>query len=385
MKNNFTYFIPTRILFGKGELNNLHKQCLPGKKALIVITSGKSMKANGYLERVEEQLSKAGVEYALFNEVLPNPVLKNVIDGAQMCRQENCDFIVGLGGGSSIDCAKSIAIMASNPEGDYWEYVLEKDFPKNDPLPLVAITTTAGTGTEADPWTVVTNEETNEKIGYGYDKTYPVLSVVDPELMLTVPAKLTAYQGFDTLFHATESIINKNENPIGEIFALKAIELMSKYLPRAVKDGFDEEARENCALANTLAGFVMLCTSEHSLEHAMSGYHPELPHGAGLIMISLAYYKHFESIHACDDELVKMAKAMGVENAKEPADFINALHKLQIACGVDGLKMSDYGIEKSEFRALAKNAMTAMGGLFERDPARLSEDDCVSIFEESYK
>lgn len=384
MKNNFTYFIPTRILFGKGELNNLHKQQMPGKKALIVITEGKSMKTNGYLSRVEEQLEKVGISYVLFDKVLPNPVLDNLNQGVKIAKEEKCDFIIGLGGGSSIDCAKSIAVMATN-DGDYWAYVKEEDFPQNDPLPLVAITTTAGTGTESDPWTVITNEDTNEKIGFGYDKTYPVLSIVDPELMITVPSTLTAYQGFDTLFHAIESIINKNENPVGEMFALKAIELMSEYLPRAVKDGSDQEAREKCALANTLAGFFMLCTSEHSLEHALSAYHQELPHGAGLIMISIAYYKHFANIHACDEELIKMAKAMGTEDAKSTNDFINALEKLQIDCGVNDLKMSDYNIQISEFRALAKNAKSSMGNLFERDPATLSEDDCVSIYEESYK
>ena len=384
MQNVFEYFIPTRILFGKGQLNNLHKQELPGKKALIVITAGKSMKSNGYLNRLQDQLNKACVDYALFDKVLPNPVLDNVTDGARMCREENCDFIIGLGGGSSIDCAKSIAVMATN-DGDYWKYVLEEDFPKNDPLPLVAITTTAGTGTEADPWTVITNEATNEKVGYGYDKTYPVISVVDPELMATVPAKLTAYQGFDTLFHAIESIINKKENPIGEMCALKAIELMSKYLPRAVKNGNDAEAREKCALANTLAGFFMYCTSEHSLEHALSAFHPNLPHGAGLIMISLAYYNHFASIHACDAELIKMARAMGKENANSTADFIDALKKLQIDCDVNELKMSNYDIERSELRRIAQNARSSMGVLFTRDPVDISEDDCVKILEESYR
>ena len=384
MQNVFEYFIPTRILFGKGQLNNLHKQELPGKKALIVITAGKSMKSNGYLNRLQDQLNKAGVDYALFDKVLPNPVLDNVTDGARMCREESCDFIIGLGGGSSIDCAKSIAVMATN-DGDYWKYVLEEDSPKNDPLPLVAITTTAGTGTDADPWTVITNEATNEKVGYGYDKTYPVISVVDPELMATVPAKLTAYQGFDTLFHAIESIINKKENPIGEMCALKAIELMSKYLPRAVKNGNDEEAREKCALANTLAGFFMYCTSEHSLEHALSAFHPNLPHGAGLIMISLAYYNHFASIHACDAELIKMAKAMGKENANSTADFIDALKKLQIDCDVNELRMSDYDIERSELRKIAQNARSSMGVLFTRDPADIGEDDCVKILEESYR
>lgn len=221
------------------------------------------------------------------------------MEGAALAKAESCDFVVGLGGGSSIDSAKSIAVMATNP-GDYWDYISGgsgKEKPVvNAPLPIVAITTTAGTGTEADPFTVITKEDTEEKIGFGVDGTFPVLSIVDPELMASVPAHLTAYQGFDALFHSTEGYLNRTANPISDMFALKAIELIGKSLPTAVKNGQDLEARTNVALANTLAGMVESlsgCISEHSIEHALSAYHPALPHGAGLIMISAAYYENF--------------------------------------------------------------------------------------------
>lgn len=386
--NKFQHYVPTRILFGKGALNDLHQQALPGKKALIVITAGKSMKANGYLARVEEELVKAGVSYVLFDKILPNPVLRHVMEGAALAKETGCDFVLGLGGGSSIDAAKAIAVMATNP-GDYWDYnggITGKGLPvPNDPLPIVAITTTAGTGTEADPWTVTTKEETNEKCGFGYDKTYPTLSVVDPELMMTVPPMLTAYQGFDALFHATESVINKNENPIGEMFALKAIEYLAKYLPTAVSKGGNEEARAYVALANTLAGFYMLCTSEHSMEHALSAYHHELPHGAGLVMISLAYYQYFVDRHACDESFIKMAKAMGVENATKAQDFVDALAKLETDCFVSDLKMSDYGVKEDELQKYAENARGAMGGLYLGDPIALSNEDILSIYKKSFK
>ena len=201
----FQYYIPTRILFGKGQLNALHTQQLPGKKALIVTTGGQSVKKFGYLSRVGQELDRAGVSHILFDKILPNPVKEHVMEGAALAKSSGCDFVVGLGGGSAIDSAKAIAIMAAN-SGDYWDYInggSGKGLPvPNDPLPVVAITTTAGTGTEADPWTVITKTETNEKIGGGYDKTFPVLAVVDPELMTTVPPRLTAYQGW--LIHLAE-------------------------------------------------------------------------------------------------------------------------------------------------------------------------------------
>jgi alcohol dehydrogenase len=390
-KMNFNYYVPTKLLFGRGQLGNLHNQKLPGKKALIVISSGKSTRVNGYLSRVEEELSLANVDYAVFDKILPNPIKTHVMEGAAFAKENDCDFVIGLGGGSSIDAAKAIAVMAKN-DGDYWDYVFGgsgKGQPVlNDPLPIVAITTTAGTGTEMDPWTVTTKEDTEEKIGFGYDKTFPVLSVVDSDLMLTVPADLTAYQGFDALFHSTEGYINKTANIMSDMYALKAIELIGKSLAKAVENGKDEDAREDVALGNTLAGMVEStsgCTSEHSLEHALSAYHPKLPHGAGLIMICNAYYTHFAKSGSCNERMIAMAKALGKENATDPMDFVDALAELQQACKVADLKMSEYGVKKEELLKYIVKAYETMGGLFEVDPIPLSQKDCLSILENSYK
>ena len=387
----FDYYMPTKILFGKGKLNDLHKENLPGKKALIVISAGKSTKENGYLARTQEQLDKAGIAHIIFDKILPNPIKSHVLEGAALAKSEGCDFVVGLGGGSSIDSAKSIAVMATNP-GDYWDYIsggsgLNKPLTEK-PLPVVAITTTAGTGTEADPWTVVTKEETNEKIGFGCADTFPVISVVDPELMLTVPPALTAYQGFDALFHATEGYINNTHNTMSDIYCEKAIELIAANLAAAVNDGNNLDARAAVALGNTLSGFVEStsgCTSEHSIEHALSAYYPNLTHGAGLIMISLAYYTHFANSGACDERMIKMAKLMGRPDAQSPMDFVNALADLQKACHVYDLKMSEWGLLKEEIPKYAECARHTMGGLFGVDPAPISDDDVIKILEESFK
>ena len=388
---NFTYYIPTRILFGRGALNELHTQKLPGKKAMIVTTAGKSIRKYGYLDRVSEELAKAGVSIVLFDRIQPNPVKQHVMEGAELARRKQCDFIVGLGGGSSIDSAKSIALMATN-EGDYWDYIAggtgKAQVPQNRPLPVIAITTTAGTGSEADPWTVITKEETNEKIGFGYDDTFPVLSIVDPELMASVPPSLTAFQGFDALFHSMEGYLAQCANPVSDALSLKTIELIGKHLPSAVRNGKDMAAREGMAIANTLSGMVestSSCLSEHSLEHALSAYHPDLPHGAGLIMISQAYYTHFAQAHACDSRLIDMARALGKKDATHPMDFVIALVQLQVACGVDNLKMSDYGIRREDLPVMAKNARDTMGDLFLLDPIALSEEDCIAIYEQSYR
>jgi alcohol dehydrogenase len=390
---HFNYHIPTKILFGPGKLAELASEELPGKKALIVITAGKSMKDNGYLERVVALLGENDVQAVVFDKILPNPIRSHVMEGAEMARAKHCDFVIGLGGGSSIDSAKSIAVMARN-DGDYWDYISGgsgKGKPvTNGVLPIVAITTTAGTGTEADPWTVITHEERNEKIGFGIPETFPVLSIVDPELMLTVPAKLTAYQGFDAFFHAAEGVIANIATPVSDIYALKSIELINTYLPTAVANGSDIEARTNVALANTLSGFVestSSCTSEHSLEHALSAYYPELPHGAGLIMLSRAYFTFFAA--KAPDRLILMAKAMGksiegVAEAKQPLLFVEALAELQQKCGVDDLKMSDYGIKQEDIPKLARNAFDTMGALFKLDRYELSLEETITILTQAY-
>lgn len=388
---SFMMYVPTKIVFGQGVVKTLSKQNLPGKKALIVISNGKSTRENGYLDLVEKQLEEAKVESIVFDKIQPNPLKETVEEGGRFAKENGCDFIVALGGGSVMDASKAIATAATN-EGDLWNYAFGKTgkaMPiKNTPLPIVAITTTAGTGSEVDQWGVITNPETNEKIGFGgIDELYPRIAIVDPELMKSVPEKFTAYQGFDALFHSTECYIAKCSNLMSDMYALESIRNISEYLPKAVSNGSDIEAREHVAFANTLSGVVMTissCTSEHSLEHAMSAYHQNLTHGAGLIMISKAYYQHFIDVHACDEKFVSMAKAMGMTDALVPQDFITALCNLQKACGVDNLSMAEAGITKDELDTIATNAKETMGGLFEADPAPLSHEDCVKILQNSY-
>ena len=388
---NFNFNNPTNLIFGSGVLEKLGEQTMPGKKALLLISNGKSTKENGYLDRTAAQLEKAGVEYILFDKIMENPVKDVIMEGAAFARENHCDFIVALGGGAVIDSSSAIAAMATN-NGDLWDYVFGgtgKCKPlENKGLPIVAIATTSGTGSEMNGFGVISNLETKEKIGFGDPGLTPVLAIVDPELMATVPAKYTAYQGFDALFHNTEVMMSKGVNILSEAIALSAIESIAKYLPRAVKDGKDMEAREHIAYGSTLAGVTMQLTStiaQHSMEHSMSAYHHNLPHGAGLIMISKAFAEFFIERHACDEQFIKMAKAMGVDNADKPEDFIAALVKLQEDCGVADLKMSDFGFTPDEAMTLAKGARSMQGGLFEANPCEMTDEDCAKIFEKSYR
>lgn len=387
---SYTFHVPTKVLFGAGVLKKLHEEKLPGKKALVVISNGKSTRTNGSLAALEAELDAAGVAHVLFDKIQANPLEPTVQEGVEFGRAQGVDFVVGLGGGSVMDAAKAIAAMIPQQGGRVWDYMAtgtSEHRPFNAPLlPFVAITTSAGTGSEVDAGSVITSPVTHEK--GAFFSQCPALAVVDPALMVTVPPKFTAYQGFDALFHNTEGYISKFGNEMGAMVELEAIRLLGKWLPVAVADGANLEARTKVAFANTLGGYSMdvsTCTSEHAIEHALSGEHQDLPHGAGLVMISLAYYKTFIDRGDCPEKFVEMARALGKADATKPADFLDALAALQKACGVDVLAMSDYGIRPEEFPGMVKLARSAVGMLFSCDPSELSDDDVLAILRASYR
>lgn len=385
---NWNFYNPVKVLFGPGRLSELHKETLPGKKALIVTSNGQSTKKYGYLARVEKELDAAGVDYVLFNQIRPNPSDINVMEGAKSVKENGCDFVLALGGGSVMDCAKCIALMANNP-GHIWDYSLSASGAKktapNSAIPIVCITTSAGTASEVDMAAVITNDSTQEKTGIFFPSMFPTLSVVDSDLMLSVPPKLTAYQGMDAFFHASETMVNKHLHPMAEMFALKTIELVSKYLPRAVADGNDREAREMMAYANTFAGYYMMCTSAHTMEHVIGSFHPNLIHGAGLIEIAHAYYGFFADRKAAEEPMIKMAKAMGVENPASGQDFVKALDELIESIGCGNLKISDEGITEDELKAYPQKVHEVLGGNITADPLPLSDKDYLTIFQNAYR
>ena len=394
---NFQYYMPTRLIFGPDTLNQLgDTPHLPrGNKALIVIGESGAMIKAGYLSRVQGLLAKQDVQSMVYDKIRPNPESDMVEEAAALCREHGVNFVVGLGGGSTIDSAKAIATMATNP-GKYWDYMQSGSgggqTPENDALPIVAIPTTAGTGTEADPWTVITKSGSAEKIGWGNDSTFPALSIVDPKLMLSVPPKQTAYTGMDAFFHAAEAYLATCRQPASDMLALEAVHLIAHTLPQAVAEGDNLEARTIMAWACSAAGLCesySSCISQHSLEHALSAFHPDMPHGAGLVLISKAY---FGFLAACgEDRLGDLALAMGdtlEEDLTEEVSgvaFLDALDKLITDIGLADEKLSDYGVTREEIPALAENALTTMGALFDITPVPMSLEDVIAIYEAAYE
>lgn len=382
-------YLPTRIILGAGRLDELKDMELPGKKALICTTSGKSVKESGLLERVEKLLDEAGAAHVLFDKFTPNPTKSCVEEGVELAEKEGCDFVLGLGGGSSIDGAKAIAIMMKS-EGDLWDYGYtgtggQKEVP--EAAPVVAVTTTCGTGTEADQYSVITNEDTKEKLDFTCDAIFPAISVIDPELIKTLPKDLTAYQGFDALFHAAECYVtNRHENRMVDLYAEESVRTVAKYLERAVNDGSDMEARTNMAFAaDILSGYCMTMvstTSHHILAQTLGGMYPSFPHGACLISVCESYYSH--ACKLAPELFDELGELMGV--SRDPAEpgyaFVRALIDLMDATGVRSIKMSRYGVERSDFADIVMMTTNQVG--ISCDNYTLTDEDFMEILDESY-
>ncbi|HOR85028.1 MAG TPA: iron-containing alcohol dehydrogenase [Bacillota bacterium] len=384
---SFESYIPTRVVFGPGKLNELTNIKLPGKKALICITEDQLMRKLGILDRVTALLDKIDIEYFIFDRVTPNPTRKGVMEASVEAKDKGCDFFIGLGGGSSIDTAKAAAIMMKNP-GDLWEYAsagtgggkaVEGAFP------VVTITTTAGTGTECDPWCVITNERTNEKLDFGTEAVFPKVSIIDPELMLTLPRTLTLYQGFDALFHAIECYIANCAVELTNLYCLEAVSIVSKWLPVVAKDGGNLEARIQMSYAaNVLCGFAQslsATTSPHIIGQCMSGLYPNLAHGASLIVLAEEYYK--KVVGFLPGMFDTLGKAMD-ESSKQDGTgkcFLDALIGLLNETEMRHLPMSGFGIPKGDIPEIAR---ISKGIGFGFDRYELSIDDIIKILQKSY-
>lgn len=365
---------------------------LPGKKALICVTSDGLMTKLGIQGRVLDLLAENGVSAVVFDGISPNPTKDSVEEGLKIAKANQCDFVIGLGGGSSVDTAKAIAILMANG-GDLWDYAYTGSGGKKavkKAAPIVTISTTSGTGTETDPYCVITNTQTREKFDFAVDAIFPQLSIIDPELMLTLPMSQTLFQGFDALFHASECYINNaHENRLVDVYAEEAITTVAKWLPKVFEDGKNLEARVHMAYAaDILCGYTQSLigtTSHHITGQTIGGFFPSFPHGATLLVMALAYYKkvytHVPEVFEC------MGRFMGEEPVEgDPGrSFINGLEKLLKITGMDQLKMSDYGVEEEDLKKIA-NMTVYNTGIEDIDlQYQLTAEDIYDILKDSYK
>ncbi|UCG94467.1 MAG: iron-containing alcohol dehydrogenase, partial [Candidatus Aerophobus sp.] len=227
---SFQFYLPTRVYFGKGMIEKVGEEAKKLGKRALVVTGGKSARRMGALKKVEDSLKKMGVKTILFEGVEANPGLETIKRGMNLAKKEKCQIIVGLGGGSPMDAAKGIAVSSTNP-GGFTQY-LGRNKLKEAPLPVIAIPTTAGTGSEVTPYAVFTTTDgKHQKKIMADDFIFPKVALVDPELTLSLPSLVTADAGIDALSHAIEGLIYNRSQPLSDCLALEAIKLLSTHLP----------------------------------------------------------------------------------------------------------------------------------------------------------
>ncbi|WP_367568265.1 iron-containing alcohol dehydrogenase [Lacrimispora sp.] len=365
---------------GRGCLKELNEPIrkLRCKKALVV--SDNFLEKNGTVEKVTAILDAVDIGYAVYTEAKPNPTIDNVNKGLELLQNEHCDFIVSVGGGSPQDCGKAIAVLAANG-GQIADYEgVNKSAQKS--LPIVAITTTAGTSAEVTINYVITDEERHVKMIMVDSNALAEITVNDPELMLEKPAALTAATGMDALTHAVEAVVAKGAMDVTDATALYAIKQIFEYLPRAVKDGNDIEAREQMGYACFLNGIAFSNAglgNVHAMAHQLGGLY-DLPHGVCNAMLLPVVEE--ENANHVPERFRLIAEAAGCDTKGKSDqecvdDVIRKIKELSREVNIpDSLR--ELGVDAPNYDLLAENAMKdACAGA---NPVFFDKDKIVELF-----
>ena len=333
----FIHYLPTKVIFGTGKLNELSEHLPTSIKRALIITGKRSSRENGSLQALQDVFKKLRITYEVFDRVEPNPSTNTVNEAGQLARNESPDIIVGLGGGSAMDAAKCVAVLATNP-GNIEDYIGKEA--TNPPLPIVAIPTTAGTGSEVTQYAVLTDTKLNRKRAYASTKIFPTLAVLDPQFTVTMPAHVTIDTGMDALTHAIEGYLSTRATPLSDVLAIEAIKLIKTYLPKVATNGGDLTARSHMLYASMLAGMVISQTRTimlHAIGYPLTTLYG-IPHGrANAIM--LPYVLDFLT-DVRTDRIEEIIKLFGGKDLTAIEQFV---HSLGIST-----KLSDYGITEPD-------------------------------------
>ncbi|MBS4008609.1 MAG: iron-containing alcohol dehydrogenase [Clostridium sp.] len=379
----YSFFMPTVNLMGAGcvkEVGNRAK-ILGAKKALIVTDA--DLNRLGLADQIAGYLKEAGVKTVIFAGAIPNPTDINVHDGEKVYKENKCDMIVSLGGGSSHDCAKGIGLVVGNG-GNIRDFAGIDKSTKPMP-PMIAVNTTSGTASEMTRFCIITNTDTKVKMAIVDWRVTPQVSINDPEIMAKMPRGLTAATGMDALTHAVEAYVSTIATPITDACALKAIELISKHLRSAVAYGDNMEARDAMTYAELLAGMAFNNASlgyVHAMAHQLGGFY-DLPHGV-CNAILLPHVQRFNLI-ANPQRFVDIARAMGevvdglsVRDAAEKA--LTAIQTLSQDINIPA-GLANLNVQEKDFEVMAKNAMVDACSF--TNPVTAKLEDVVSIFRDA--
>lgn len=373
----FKYFLPVNIEFGSGKVAKAGELTKPyGKKALIV-TGHSSAKKSGLYDKVKDSLKAEGIDSVLFDKVAQNPLTTTAAEGAAFAKENGCDVVVAIGGGSIMDCAKAIAFLAVN-DGDVSDYIFGKKA-SDTALPIILIPTTCGTGSEGNGFAVLTNPDNGDKKSLRCNAIVAKVSIVDPECMMTMPKYVLASVGFDALCHNMEAYTSKIAQPFTDALSLYAVDLIAHNLVDVYKGTGSKESWEKITLASTIGGMVINTagvTLAHGMEHPASGL-KDIVHGKGLAALTPTIIE--ASYQGAPEKFAKLAKLFGGEKAEDLAGKVRELLAgIELTC-----TLSDLGIEEKDIPWMAENCMKVSAPSIANNPVVFSQEEIAEIYKKA--
>ena len=373
----FKYFLPVNIEFGSGKVAKAGELTKPyGKKALIV-TGHSSAKKSGLYDKVKDSLKAEGIDSVLFDKVAQNPLTTTAAEGAAFAKDNGCDVVVAIGGGSIMDCAKAIAFLAVN-DGDVSDYIFGKKA-SDTALPIILIPTTCGTGSEGNGFAVLTNPDNGDKKSLRCNAIVAKVSIVDPECMMTMPKYVLASVGFDALCHNMEAYTSKIAQPFTDALSLYAVDLIAHNLVDVYKGTGSKDSWEKITLASTIGGMVINTTGvtlAHGMEHPASGL-KDIVHGKGLAALTPTIIE--ASYQGAPEKFAKLAKLFGGEKAEDLAGKVRELlEDIELTC-----TLSDLGIEEKDIPWMAENCMKVSAPSIANNPVVFSQEEIAEIYKKA--
>jgi len=383
---SFTFFQDTKLIFGAGRVEEAGEIARSFGNNCLLVTTPVTEVLQPLYDRIKRILKRSGINVAHFDGVNPNPTTIDIEKGAEMAKSIKADVIVGLGGGSSMDAAKAIAVETTH-EGSSWDYLFYKKQPTNKTLPIIAISTTSGTGSQVTQVSVVTNTKNRDKSALYNNILYPRVSIIDPELMISLPEFVTATTGFDVFCHAFESLLHPNCGAYVEMMAKKAIKLVAENLQEVLLDPENIKLRSAMAWADSLAGLCIAnagVTLPHGIGMAIGGMYPHVAHGQALAIMYPACtaftWEHAVETYAFLSKTFNydFRKVSDKEAASHSFDeVVNYLTQINL-----NQKLRDIDMPEKEIELLAKQSMVLPD--YENNPRVASLNDMIQLIKNSY-
>ena len=363
----FGFEIGTKVLFGKGCLitnKAMLDKC--GKRALIV-TGKRSAKVSGALDHVEEILKEYNIAYSIYNKVENNPSLENVAEGGKAAREFKADFIIGIGGGSPLDASKAVAVLATN---DIEPLELYKNVFENKPLPIVAIPTTAGTGSEVTPYSILTRDDMKTKMSFGNEDTFPKLAFIDATYTDSMSYETTVDTAVDALSHAMEGFLSKRSTPVSDVLAVEAIKVFAEGSRALSENDIDFNIREKLLYVSMLGGMVISHTGTtimHGLGYSLT-YFKDIPHGRANGFFMREYLKYnYEAVSEKTEKILELFKVSSID---EFGDMIEKMLKNNLSLSSE--EIQTYASLTMKQRSTSYNAR------------QVDESDLIDILEKTF-